>query len=53
MIHSQEECCIKLKAIKRIMESAKKYSGLDVEVIHMCESVVTLADELLGEMENV
>ncbi len=51
-MHNEKECCIKLKAIKHIMEQAKRTTSV-VEVIHMCDSVIQLSDELLGEMENV
>lgn len=51
-IHTEEECTTKLKAIKFILENAKR-SAKEIEVIHMCDSVIQLADELLGEMENV
>lgn len=51
MIHSPKECCIKLKAINKIMEEAKR-TARDVEVIHMCDSVIQLSNELLGEIDS-
>ena len=51
MMHSERECCIKLKAIKHIMERAKRVAK-EIDVVHMCDSVIQLADELLGEMND-
>jgi len=51
-MHSEKDCCVKLKAIKAIMERAKT-TARDVEVLHMCDNVIQLSNELLGEMENV
>lgn len=50
-MHTEKECVIKLKAIKFILENSKR-TAKEVEVLHMCDSVIQLADELLGEMEN-
>jgi hypothetical protein len=51
MIHSPKECGVKLKAINKIMEQAKR-TARNVEVIHMCDSVIQLSNELLGEMNS-
>lgn len=51
MMHTNEQCGIKLKAIKAIMERAKR-TAKDIEVLHMCDSVIQLSDELLDEVEN-
>ena len=51
MMHNNEQCGIKLKAIKAIMERAKT-AAKDIEVVHMCDNVIQLTDELLDEVEN-
>ena len=51
MMHKEEECCVKLKAIKAIMERAKA-TAKDIEVLHICDNVIQLSDELLGEMND-
>lgn len=49
--HSEKECCTKLKAINYIIERIK-ITTKEVEVIHMCDSVLQLSNELLGEFNK-
>ena len=51
MMHNNTECAVKLKAIKAIMERAKTVAK-EIEVVHMCDNVIQLSNELLDEVEN-
>jgi len=49
--HTNKECCIKLEAIKTIMESFKN-DIKDPINLHVIETVLELVRELRGELNN-
>jgi len=49
--HTNEDCCIKLEAIKTIMENFKN-DMKDPINLHVIETVLELVRELRGELNN-
>ena len=52
MMHTYEQCKIKIQGIKTTIESIKDWSKDKHEILHLSDSALAMCDELLREDIN-
>ena len=50
--HTEEQCCVKLKAVESILKVIKEQGKSDVIVVHNTDSALQLIRELFNELDN-